>query len=165
MTAGPAVREGRDGDDVRRRRRLLTLAMLAVVPWTVLRYPGGLNLIFLWGSVTTAPPVLLTLPEYLAVVGPAIHRLPPRLLAWPVSATFLGLAVVTELVGERLGRAQPRLVAGLVVLAALVHLRVTLGLDRGGVGPSVPVGPLLAFPAAWWAYGSSFVPNPDRGER
>jgi len=140
-----------DEDGQSRRRRIGALALLGALPWTVLTYGSELNAIFLWASVATSPPQILTLPEYLAVVGIPLSRLPARLLGWPVSTASFCLAVAVEAAGFGLDRDFRRPVAGLIVLAALAHLRVTLGMSRTA-GVAVPLGPLAAFGLLWWGY-------------
>lgn len=142
----------------RGRRRRVALLALALVPWTVLTYGWELNGIFLWASVATAPPQVLPLPEYLERVGVPLARLPTRLLGWPVSAALFGLAAASEALDAVLDRDLRRPTAGLLVLAALAHLRVTLGMGRTA-GLALPVGPLAAFAVLWWLYRER--PRPD----
>jgi uncharacterized protein (TIGR04206 family) len=57
-------------------------------------------------------------------------------------------------VADRLGPGDRRVTAGALVLAGLVHLRVTIGLATIGETP-IPIGALLAFVVAWWYYTKS----------
>jgi uncharacterized protein (TIGR04206 family) len=132
---------------------VLGVLMLWVVPWTVISYPSGVNLIFPWASATTNPLHVTSLWAFIARNPGGIEQLPPRLFAWPLATLLLGVAVLGALAG-RFGREDRRLTAGALVLAGVVHLRVTVGLT--GIGETaVPIGPLLAFGVAWWHYAGS----------
>ncbi len=142
------------------RRRRVALLVLALLPWTVLTYGRELNGIFLWASVATAPPQVLPLPEYLSRVGIPVTRLPPRLLGWPVSAALFATALVAEGLDATVEWDLRVLTAGCLVLAALSHLRVTLGMRRTA-GLAVPVGPLAAFAVLWVLYREERPAEPD----
>jgi uncharacterized protein (TIGR04206 family) len=132
---------------------LLGLLALWVVPWTVVPYPSGVNLIFPWASATTNPLHVTPLWWFIARNPGGIEQLPPRLFAWPLATLLLVVAVLGALAG-RIGREDRRLTAGVLVLAGVVHLRVTVGL--AGIGETaVPIGPLLAFGVASWHYAGS----------
>ncbi|WP_135807303.1 TIGR04206 family protein [Halorussus marinus] len=125
-------------------RRVLALAGLAALPWTV--FATG-DLVFSWGLVSTAPFHVTTLPDYLLVytIG-----LPRRLLAWPVGVGLYLLAVASAVLG-RLGAAYEdrRVTGGLLVLAGASHLWFSLGMSRRGL-LAVPSGTLALWAAAWW---------------
>jgi len=158
---GAGVRRGTDGNAANARpgRELLLVLALGLVPWTVVVYTGGVDLLFPWGLVNTDPWQLTDLPSYLTVYTAGFQSLPARLQAWPVATGVHALAVGSALLtaADRChldGVEDRRLTAGLLVLAALVHLQVTLGLDRVGER-SLPVGALLAFGVAWIVYPRS----------
>jgi uncharacterized protein (TIGR04206 family) len=138
-------------------RRLMALALLAVVPWTVVDYGSGFNVVFLWVSVAQRPFSYLPVWEYVLQVDVPLRTLPWRLLGWPVATALFALAAVVEAIGRRVDRDWPLLGAGLLVLAAVVHLRTTRGFDRTSPEFAVPVGPLLVFVLVWWAYGDAIV--------
>jgi uncharacterized protein (TIGR04206 family) len=132
---------------------LFGVLALWVVPWTVIPYPSGVTLIFPWASATTNPLHVTSLWAFIARNPGGIEQLPPRLFAWPLATVLLVGAVLGALAG-RFGHEDRRLTAGMLVLAGVVHLRVTIGL--AGIGETaVPIGSLLAFGVAWWHYAGS----------
>lgn len=134
------------------RRSLVAVGLLAVLPWTVVVYPAGVDLLFPWGLVNSNPWHLTDLVSYLTVYTAGFASLPPRLQAWPVGTGLYLLAVGSALVSAlRPGRGDPRVTAGLVALAGAVHLQVTAGLARVGEG-ALPVGSVLALGVGWWVY-------------
>lgn len=135
----------------RDRRRPLLVAAIGLVPWTVVVYPNGVDLVFPWGLVNTNPPAVVDLPSYLFVYTAGPGSLPDRLTAWPESALLFGLAVGSASLAA-VGREDSRITAALLGLAGVVHFRVALGLIRLGE-TAIPVGPALLLGAAWWAYG------------
>lgn len=135
----------------RPRPTLVALLALAVVPWTVLSYDGGVSLVFAWGLANPSPPGVVLLSDYLLRLSGGPVGLPERLLAWPV-ATLLYLGAATSAVGGRLlDREDRRVTGGLLVFAGLSHLGFSVGMARTGVTP-IPVGPVLLWAVAWWAY-------------
>jgi len=130
-------------------RGLAVLALLGLLPWTVLLDPGGVQVVALWGLAVPATGHVVSLPRYLFVLTAG---LPDRLLAWPASA-LLYLAGWAAAAAERLGRGDARLSAGLLGLAALAHLGFAVGLARLGGATVLPVGPALVGGAVWWIYG------------
>lgn len=165
--SGPADDRSRDGDGPDggapaggTDRRLagpvggapvLPLSVLALVPWTVVVYPDGVDLVFAWGLVNTNPVGVVDLWSYLFVYTRGLRSLPARLAAWPGSTALFVLALASSSLGV-VGREDRRVTAALLALAGLVHLRVALGLVRVG-GTAVPVGTALLFGAAWWTFG------------
>lgn len=172
-----------DGDDSTgdgTRRRLLALAGLSLVPWTVQVLPGELFFVFPWGLASTRSLDVVLLDSYLLerTAGPA--GLPRRLLAWPIATVVYACALAAVSYGSlEVGRAGPDdsdsarpvvgrlagagewlgidaygLAAVLFAGAGLVHLQVTLGLLALGA-VAVPTGPLLSFLAALWVAGWS----------
>ncbi|PSP75094.1 TIGR04206 family protein [Halobacteriales archaeon QS_1_68_20] len=126
------------------RGRLLAMAALAGIPWTVVPSPGTLVLVFPWGLASVDPLVVTWLPEYLRLAGPV-----PRLLeGWPVAGGLYTLALASAAAGAFTVEDE-RVTGGLLVLAGASNLLVSLWLFRGGrVG--LPVGTLLLWTAAWW---------------
>lgn len=123
--------------------RLLALAALAAVPWTVV--PGNsLALVFPWGLASLDPLAVTWLHEYLGAVG----TLPRSLQGWPVSGFAYALALASAMMGTW-DREDRRVTGGLLVLAGASHLLVTVWLVRGGrVG--IPVGTVFLWAVAWW---------------
>lgn len=159
---------------MRRHWGLLALAAPLAIPWTVQVLPGELFLVFPWGLASTRAPSVLTLDAYLFERTAGVAGLPRRLLAWPIGtvvyACALGLAVggSVDVGGSEwlpvpgwvsapdwlsILRPDPfRWVSILLALAALVHLRVTLGVVALG-SIAVPTGPAVLLVAAWWVAG------------
>ncbi|PSQ20096.1 TIGR04206 family protein [Halobacteriales archaeon QS_8_69_26] len=127
------------------------VVVLALLPWTVVVHPGGVDLVFGWGLVNTNPLGVVDLPSYLFVYTPGPRSLPSRLVAWPGSTALFVLAVASASLGV-VGREDRRVTAALLALAGLVHLRVALGLVRVG-GTALPVGSALMLGTAWWVLG------------
>jgi len=132
----------------RLRWKLVAVLALGLLPWTVVLHPAGVDLLFLWGLVNSNPWHLTDLFTYLTVYTAGFRSLPARLQAWPVATGLYALAVASATLSVVADRDDPRLTAGLLVLAGLVHLQVTVGLDRVGER-SLPVGAVLAFGVAW----------------
>jgi uncharacterized protein (TIGR04206 family) len=128
------------------------VAALGVLPWTVVVYAGGVDLLFPWGLVNSNPWHLTDLPAYLTVYTRGFRSLPPRLQAWPLATGLYLLAVGGGVLSvSRPEWGDARVTAGLLALAGAVHLQATLGLARIGER-SLPVGAVLAFGVAWWVY-------------
>ncbi len=161
-TVGPRGREHAEDETPSvsdGRRSLAAVLLLLVVPWTVVQYGGGdVDFLFLWGLVNSSPWHLTDLFAYLTVYTAGFESLPPRLQAWPAGSGLYLLAVGSAALAALSDRGDPRLTAGLLALAALVHLRVTAGLSRVGEQP-LPVGALLALGVAWWVYRTDTTPG------
>lgn len=143
--------QGNESEEPTRRVRSLWVAALGAVPWTVVVYPRGIDLVFPWGLVNTNPLGVVDLASYLLVYTPGIRALPPRLTAWPWSSGLFALAVASAALGL-VDREDARVTAALLALAGLVHLRVALGLVRVGE-LAVPLGTVLSLGGAWWVLG------------
>ncbi|NHN48735.1 TIGR04206 family protein [Halostella sp. JP-L12] len=130
-------------------RRLASLCLLAFLPWTATIYPGGTGLVFPWGLLSTSPTFgLVPITEYYFTHTYA-QGLPPHLLAWGVGTLVYAFAVVSAAIGTTTGREDRRVTAALLLVAAVAHLRFTVGTDHGGI-TSVPVGPAALLLVAWW---------------
>ncbi|WP_246045739.1 TIGR04206 family protein [Halorussus ruber] len=136
--------EGRESSDREVNRRLLALAAMFLVPWTVLTTG---DLVFAWGLLSLDPLHVTTLPDYLFVYT---RGLPRRLLAWPVAVLLYLLAVGSALLGL-VGREDGRVTGGLLVFSGVSGLQFALGMTRSGL-LAVPVGVVLLWTAAWWFY-------------
>ena len=133
------------------RRRLLAVLLVGCLPWTVLVLRDGLGLVFSFGLVNTSPLHVVHLYDYLFV---HTAGLPRRLQAWPVGVVLHAGALACA-VGSLWDREDPRLTAGLLLLAGVAHAQVSYGLYRiyGGVGPLVvPLGALATWTVVWWYY-------------
>jgi uncharacterized protein (TIGR04206 family) len=135
------------------------VAVLGVVPWTVVAYPSGVDLILPWGLVATDPVSVVDLYTYLFVYTGGPATLPDRLLAWPIASAVYGFGILGVALGLR-GYEDRRVTAGLLFVAGVAHLQVTLGLRRIGAD-AYPVGAVLSFLLAWYV----FVTAPDARRR
>jgi uncharacterized protein (TIGR04206 family) len=132
-------------------RRLGVIAALAFVPWTVISIYGEWTLVFPFGFFNTNPPQLVDLYTMLFVAGGGLPRNPELL---PLSVLFFAVAVASAAAGL-LGREDPRLTAGMLVLAGIAHLGVAYSVSHRIHYTPVPLGALLLFVVAWWYYWPS----------
>lgn len=132
------------------RRRLATLVALAFVPWTVILIYGEVTLVFPFGFFNTNPPALVDLYTLLSAGGGLPRN--PELL--PASALLYGGALLSA-AAALADREDPRLTAGLLVLAGVAHLGVAYSVVHRLRYTPLPVGALLLFVAAWWFYWPS----------
>ena len=132
-------------------RRLVAVASLGLLPWTVILLDGEASLVFGFGLVNTNPPMLVNVYDYLFV---HTGRLPQRLQAWPAGIVLHAGALASAAGGLR-SFEDPRLTGGLLVFAGLSHGHVAYGLYRAyGMSPAtvLPVGVLATWAVAWWFY-------------
>jgi len=135
--------------------RLLVLLLAGILPWTVVVIAGrGATAMFPFGLLDLNPAVdptarFLPLPDLLRYDG-GLPRTPELL---PASVVFY-LGALASATAGLLGREDPRLTAGLVVLAGLAHLGVSYAfLHRPGY-TAVPFGAVVLIALAWWVYRS-----------
>jgi uncharacterized protein (TIGR04206 family) len=129
------------------RTRLLALLALAVLPWTVILVGSAFTFAFPFAFVTTGPLSTVWLWDLLRFGG----GLPRSPLLLPLAALLYVLAVVSALGGVR-GREDPRLTAGLLVLAGVAHLGVAWSVLHRLAYTPVPAGVVVVFGVAWWFY-------------
>jgi uncharacterized protein (TIGR04206 family) len=132
-------------------RRLGVVLALAFVPWTVISIYGEWTLVFLFGFFNTNPPQLVDIYTMLFVAGGGLPRNPELL---PLSVLFFGVALVSAAAGL-VDREDPRLTAGMLVLAGIAHLGVAYSVSHRIYYTPVPFGALLTFVVAWWYYWPS----------
>jgi uncharacterized protein (TIGR04206 family) len=133
------------------RRRLLAVALVGALPWTILPLGGEYTLVFAFGLFNTDPPQLVTIYAYLFrfTAGPA--SLPEYLLAWPTSLLLYCGALASAL-GGMFGYEDRRVTAGLLVFAGLAGISVALGLSRSTGRLAIPLGTGALWVVAWWFY-------------
>lgn len=132
-------------------RAVGVLVTLAFLPWTFVVVPGTVTLVFPWGMVDPGSPGFTDLVSYLTVYTGPYGSLPRYLRAWPMStALYLG-AVASALAGAVAEREDVRVTVGLLVLAAVTHAWVAIGLTRG-VRVAFPVGSIVLGFVAWWRW-------------
>lgn len=132
--------------DARRPHRLVLILIVGIIPWTVIS-GDGITFVHLFGLLSVDPLSVTDLYSYLFVLT---DGLPRRLQAWPISAG-LYLGGLASLVSGFVVREDPRLTAGLFVLAGGTHLHVWYGLLSIGV-TALPVGPICMGFVIWWCY-------------
>jgi uncharacterized protein (TIGR04206 family) len=133
------------------RRRLLAVALLVAVPWTVISIGEEYTLVFAFGLFNTNPPQLVTLYDYLFRFTAGPTTLPEYLLAWPTSLLLYCGALASAL-GGVFGREDRRVTAGLLVFAGLSQVSVALGLSRITGRLAIPLGTGCLWLLAWWFY-------------
>ena len=127
------------------RRRLAVVLAVGLVPWAVQRFATGeLFLRFAWGGMSFRPAVTVT-PLWVYPVGASV----PLLSRWLV-ASLCWLAAVGSVLAGRVNREDPRLTAGLLVLAGVSNLFVSTSFARQPRRTSVAVGTVVALVAAGW---------------
>ena len=141
-------------------RRLLAIAALLAVPWTVVLIGGGYTLVFGFGLLNTNPPQLVTLSDFLFRFTAGPGTLPEYLLAWPTSLLLYFGALVSA-AGGVVGHEDRRVTVGLLVFAGLAQVSVALGLSRATGRLAIPIGAGCLWAVTWWYYGPdlrSFLP-------
>jgi len=149
------------------RRAVAPLAVLAllVTPVTVFADGPRTTLVFAWGLVNVTPETpgslvhAYTIVEYFGNPRQSYGSLPASLQAWPLALGLHLLAVASALVGGLSGREDRRVTGGLLVLAGIASLWVTLGLASRvaatvgtEAGLVVPVGALATWLVAVGLY-------------
>jgi len=79
--------------------------------------------------------------------------LPRSLVGWPVATLLWFLALASGVSGLTIGREDPRVTGGLLVLAGLSLLPVARSVGRPPGVLVVPVGAVALWVVAWWKYG------------
>ena len=127
---------------------LLAVASLLAVPWSVLTYGGRPStLLFAWGLVNPRSLHVTDLYSYLFVFTRGV---PDWILAWPVGAVCLLVAVASAGWGVAGGGEDVRVTGGLVALVGLAALLVSLGFAAQPGRLGVPVAAAVAWPLAGW---------------
>ncbi|MFD1599559.1 TIGR04206 family protein [Halobellus rarus] len=128
---------------------VLLLALL-FVPWSVQVFSGrDATFLFAWGLLNTNPPSVTTLPDFLFVYT---RGLPEYILAWPLSVVLYVLAFASAASGWLLGREDPRVTGGLLVVAAVAQLQLAWGFALQPTRTAWPVGSVALLAVAWWCY-------------
>ena len=120
------------------RAAALGLVGLLAVPWSVQVFSGrDATLLFAWGLVNTNPLMVTTLPEFLFLYT---MGLPEYILAWPLSVGLYLTALASAGVGWVTGREDPRVTAGLLVVAAVAQAQLAWGFSVQPNRVAWPVG-------------------------
>ncbi|GAB7090377.1 hypothetical protein JCM18237_06480 [Halorubrum luteum] len=162
--ADPAVSSG---------RALVAVGALCFVPMTVVPSGDGLTFVTLWGFLNTSggpvPTGVQLYPVWSFFLDGTlpIGVLPGSIRVWPVALGFHLLAAASAAGGVALGREDRRVTGGLLVLAALASLWVTVGVaGRFGVGRTVgwltvlPTGAAATIAVALVGYGRDLREGP-----
>jgi uncharacterized protein (TIGR04206 family) len=129
---------------------VLGVVGLLAVPWSVQVFSGrDATLLFAWGLVNTNPPMVTTLPEFLFLYT---MGLPEYILAWPLSVGLYAAALASAGVGWWTGREDPRVTAGLLLVAAVAQAQLAWGFSIQPNRVAWPVGSaaLVAVAAAYY---------------
>lgn len=142
------------------------IALLAVPMAVVPSGTGDLTLVSLWGFVNTgavdpnASYHLYPVWSYFLDRTRSFETLPTSIRVWPVAIGFHLLASASAVGGAALGREDRRVTGGLLVLAALATLWVSIGVaGRFGVGRTaslltvIPTGTVATLAVALVVYG------------
>jgi uncharacterized protein (TIGR04206 family) len=131
-------------------RTVPALLALLAVPWSVQTYANGpATFVFPWGLVGTTPFGATTLPAFLFV---HTDGLPEFILSWPLSVAMYVLAVGFAVVAPALGYDDPRVVAGLLVVAGVAQFSFAWGFSIQPGRTAWPVGTAVLWLAAWLLY-------------
>ena len=129
---------------------VLGVVGLGAVPWSV-RVFSGRDATFLsaGGLVNTTPPMVTTLPEFLFLYT---RGLPEYILAWPLSVGSYAAALASVGAGWWTGREDPRVTAGLLLVAAVAQAQLAWGFSIQPTRVAWPVGSaaLVAVAAAYY---------------
>jgi uncharacterized protein (TIGR04206 family) len=126
---------------------LAVLAMLAV-PLSLQVYPGDVTAVFPWGLLGVESLSVTTLPDFLFRYTAG---LPAHIRAWPLAVAVWLLALLSACLGL-LGREDPRITAGLLALAGVVAVRISLGFAVQPGRTAYPLGSVALWVLAWWVW-------------
>ncbi|WP_418285050.1 TIGR04206 family protein [Halorubrum sp. DTA46] len=173
MSEVPAERGEQPGPVARpaavssRRGWLLVVALLAV-PMAVVPADGSLTVVSLWGFLNTGSPGPglgvdgYPVWAYFRDQPRAFGSLPASIRAWPLAIGFHLLATASATGGVAFGREDRRVTGGLLALASVASLWVSVGLaTRFGVGVTtgwlavLPVGALATLAVVIAVYGDT----------
>ena len=129
-------------------RVLAAVLSCGFVPWSVQTFAdsGVPFLRFAWGGLSFTPALYArTLPEYLALSGS------PLVLPWVVAAGCWLLAVASASLAF-IDREDPRVTAGLLVLAGAVNASVAVRFGLQPLRTGYPVGTIVLWAVAAWRY-------------
>lgn len=139
---------------------------LLLVPITALyNGAGDVTLVFPWAFVNTTPidseqaVHVYTVVEYFSTPGQSFERLPGSLQAWPLALGLYLLAAASAVGGWVFDREDRRVTAGLLVLAGIASLWVTVGVSsRLATTPNsnpstvLPIGAVVTLAVVVWFY-------------
>ncbi|EMA32883.1 TIGR04206 family protein [Haloarcula japonica] len=130
------------------RRRLITVVVAGLVPWTVVLIGAELTLVFSFGLFNTNPPELLSVYSYFVRFT---ETLPQFIESWG-SGVLLYAFALTSAIGGVTWREDVRLTALALTGAGLTQFPVFLGFNRRLNYVAVPVGSFVLLTVVWWYY-------------
>jgi uncharacterized protein (TIGR04206 family) len=131
------------------RRRLAVVLLAGLLPWVVVTWPGGWYPLFSAGFVHLDPLTFTSLPTYHGRAG----GIPPAFSNWPTAVVLylgsLGSALFDD--------PDPRLTAGLLVLAGVSILLLASSLTEQRGILAIPLGTVWLWTAAVLGYADVFT--------
>ncbi|MFC7097583.1 TIGR04206 family protein [Halobaculum marinum] len=140
------------------RRVLAAVLVCGLVPWSVQTFSSSSVPFFrfAWGGLSLTPVVTpRLLPTYFGLSRyPLLYRWALASLCWLLAVGSAALALVD--------REDPRVTAGLLVLAGAVNASVALSFGLQPLRTGYPVGTLALWAVAAWRYLAWTHAPPDR---
>ncbi len=130
------------------RRRLVVVALLGLLPWTVLVIGSELTLVFPAGLVNTNPLQFVSIYDFFFRYT---QGLPSFIQSWRTGVLLYVLALGSAASGV-VWREDPRITALALVGTALSQIGVFLGFDRRLGYVALPIGTAVILAAVWWYY-------------
>lgn len=136
-------------------RAAVAVLLLGFLPWSVLWQGNDLAFVMVWGLFHPGDFHVHSLYVLLTESWPSYWLLPHPLRVWPIGAVLYGLALASAGGGALLRREDLRVTGGLLVLAGIAALWVSIGLATRTQGDviAIPVGAVGLWLVAWWWYG------------
>lgn len=136
-------------------RAAVAVLLLGLLPWSVLWQGDDVAFVMAWGLFHPNGLHVHSLYVLLTESWPSYWLLPHSLRVWPVGTLLYGVALASAGAGVVFRREDPRVTGGLLVLAGIAALWVSLGLATRTVGDviAIPVGTVGLWLVAWWWYG------------
>lgn len=141
------------------RRRLAAVALLGLLPWTVLIIGSELTLVFPAGLVNTNPLQFISIYDYFVRFTAGV---PSFIGAWRTGVLLYFLALASALSGA-VWREDPRITALALVGAALSQVGVFVGFNRRLGSLAVPLGTVVILATVWWYYWPLVTPGDADG--
>lgn len=140
-----------------RQRAALAVLLVGFLPWSVILEERDVAFVMVWGLFRPSSLHVHTLYTLLTDSWPSYWVLPHSLRIWPVGTGLYCLALVSAFRGMVGGNEDGRVTGGLLVLAGLAALWVSVGLAlrSGTASLAIPVGAVGLWFVAWRWYGSA----------
>jgi len=135
------------------RRRLAVVALLGLLPWTVLIIGSELTLVLPAGLVNTNPLQFVSIYDFFFRYTQGV---PSFIESWRTGVVLYLGALASALSGV-VWREDPRITALALVGAALSQVGVFLGFNRRLGSVALPVGTVAILAVVWWYYWPLFT--------